>query len=432
MKTPEVLIVQSHHKPGSLASILQVIADANIVVEGLHAVQRDHIWTMWEITVEPEENSDLDTVVRNINALENAKILGRSDRVFEKHQGGKIDMVSRLSIDSDESLRDLYTPGVARVCLAIQERPQRAKELTSIHRTVAIVTNGTAILGLGPIGAVAGMPVMEGKAALFHEFVELSGIPILIESDDPDTIVEAVAAISPSFGAIQLEDIRAPECFEIEERLIERLDIPVMHDDQHGTGVVALAAILGATEHANIDLTRCVVGQIGLGAAGLGISRLLLHYGVANVLGSDLDPQAIARFEAAGGQRRDLAGIMAEAEVVVATTGVRGLIPPEMIRKGQVILALSNPDPEIDPEVALQAGAAYAADGRVVNNVLGFPGIFKGALDADARKINRAMLVAAAEELASLRARDALVPNPLDRSVHTRVAHAVARAAREA
>lgn len=429
MKIPEIIRVRSAHRPGSLASLLNVIAAAGLVVEGLHAVSRDHLWTTWEITVESEEPERVDRVLAELAELPNAAVLGRSDRVFAEHRGGKIEVRSRAPITTVERLRDVYTPGVARVCLAIQAEPERARELTWVSRAVAIVTNGTAVLGLGHIGPLAGLPVMEGKAALLAALAGLSGVPILIDETDPQRVIDVVAAIAPSFGAIHLEDIRAPECFEIERALIERLPIPVMHDDQHGTAVVVLAALLGATQRSGVDLLGSVVGQIGLGAAGLGICELLLKYGVRRLLGADRDPAALARVAELGGERADLARVMAECDVVIATTGVRGLIKPGMVRSGQIILALSNPAPEIEPELALQAGARYATDGQVVNNLLGYPGIFRGALEAGAKRITDEMLLAAAHTIHELAQGDALVPNPLDLTVHERVATAVAAAA---
>jgi malate dehydrogenase (oxaloacetate-decarboxylating) len=315
------------------------------------------------------------------------------------------------------------------VCLAIRDDPALAREFTGIGNTVAIVTNGTAVLGLGAIGAVAGMPVMEGKAALMASLAGLSGVPILIEERDPAKLVEVVAAIAPSFGAIQLEDIAAPACFEIEASLRARLRIPVLHDDQHGTAVVTLAAVRNAGRRVDQRLSVSSVGQVGLGAAGIGIARLLFSRGTARILGADLDAAALERFAALGGEPASLARVMAEADIVIATTGVPGLIRPEMVRPGQVILALSNPDPEIEPRDALAAGAAFAADGKSVNNVLGFPGLFRGALAAGARCFTDEMLVAAAEAIADLAGERDLVPDPLDRAVHLAVAEAVRQAA---
>ncbi|MGB5621260.1 MAG: malic enzyme-like NAD(P)-binding protein [Gammaproteobacteria bacterium] len=430
MKIPEILLVEAEHKPGSLARVLTVIGEAGLVVEHLATVSRSQGRTVWEITLEMDEADD-QSLFERIDALPTARVLGKSDRVFNRHRGGKIRTVSSMEIGSIQILRDLYTPGVARVCLAIQRDPSLARQYTNLQNTVAIVTNGTAILGLGDIGALAGLPVMEGKAALFASLAGISGVPILIEEKDPARVIETVAAIAPSFGAIQLEDIGAPSCFEIEQALVERLEIPVLHDDQHGTAVVTLAAVRNAGRIADQRLSSSVVGQIGLGAAGIGIARLLRARGVERILGADLDADAVARFADLGGEPADLDRIMAEAGIVIATTGVKGLIRPEQVREGQVVLALSNPEPEIDPRAAMAAGAAFAADGQSVNNVLGFPGLFRGALDAGARRFTDAMLLAAAEAIGDCAGPGNLVPESLDPSVHEAVAAAV-RAAAEA
>jgi malate dehydrogenase (oxaloacetate-decarboxylating) len=326
-------------------------------------------------------------------------------------------------------LRDLYTPGVARVCLAIKKDPEAAQEFTALESNVAIVTNGTAVLGLGDIGPLAGLPVMEGKAALFAELAGLNGIPILLKERDVDRVVDIVSSIALSFGAIQLEDFAAPECFEIEARLRERLRKPVLHDDQHGTAVVVLAALMNAARRAGRDLKASSVGQIGLGAAGTGIVRLLRAFGVQRVFGTDRSEQALVRLKELGGEPSTLEGIMRQADIVVATTGVKGLIKPEWVRPGQVILALSKPDPEIEPLLAHEQGAAFAADGKGINNVLAFPGLFKGALSARATRFTDAMLMAAARAIAGLSRSDELVPDPLDKTVHEEVSAAVREAA---
>jgi malate dehydrogenase (oxaloacetate-decarboxylating) len=430
VKIPEILLIESAHRPGSLAKILAEIGEAGLVVEHLNSVRRDQDKTVWEITLEMDAEADR-SLFKRIDGLPNARLLGRSDRVFNRHKGGKVRTQSTVPINSQQMLKDIYTPGVARVCLAIQKDPSLARDYTAIHNTVAIVTNGTAILGLGDIGAVAGMPVMEGKAALMASLAGLNAVPILTELRDPGKLVETIVAIAPSFGAIQLEDIAAPDCFTIEDQLRERVGIPVLHDDQHGTAVVALAAVRNAGRMADQRLSQSVVGQIGLGAAGIGISRLLLARGVENVLGTDLDPGALQRFEAMGGQPADLGDLLARADIVIATTGVRDLIRPEQVRPGQVILALSNPDPEIEPRDALKAGAAFAADGKSINNVLGFPGLFRGALDAGATRFTDAMLVAAAEAIGDHAAHGDLVPDPLDPALHEAVAAAVRAAVDE-
>lgn len=425
MKIPEVYLIEVEHTPGNLARVLQVVGSKGLTVEDLTAVERTQDRTVWELGLEFDEEVN-DDLFDAINALPIAKVIGRSDRVMNRHLGGKIHTEINTPIDSWQMLHDIYTPGVARVCLAIRDNPALAREYTNIKNTVAIVTDGTAILGLGDIGSLAGLPVMEGKAALFAQLARISGVPILLEPSTPDQIVETVRRLAPGFGAIQLEDIAAPACFEVEERLVELLDIPVLHDDQHGTAVVTLAAVLSASRHVGVDLRDSVVGHVGLGAAGIGITRLLMRYGVKGMYGSDLSEDALERFEAQGGTRATLPELMERCDIVVATTGVRGLIKPEMVREGQMILALTNPDPEIEPAEALRRGARFAADGKNVNNVLAFPGLYRGALDAGASRFTDKMLVAAAECLADLAGENRLIPDALDHDVHDAVAMAVA------
>jgi malate dehydrogenase (oxaloacetate-decarboxylating) len=428
MKIPEILIIETVHQPGSLAKVLQVVAEAGLTIEHLTALRRDQGWTVWELTLEMDEQADR-TLYDRIAQLPTARFLGKSDRVFNRHRGGKIRTVARMPINTQQVLRDIYTPGVARVCLAIENDPSAARDFTSIDNTVAVVTNGTAVLGLGNIGALAGLPVMEGKAALFADLVGISGVPILLRETQIERVVETVAAIEMSFGAIQLEDFAAPQCFAIEAQLQQRLSKPVLHDDQHGTAVVALAALINAARYAGRNLRESTVGQIGLGAAGTGIARLLRAYGVGRVLGTDRNSDAVARLVALGGEGGSLESIMARADIVIATTGVKGLIRPQWVRPGQVILALSNPDPEIEPLVAREQGAAFAADGKGINNVLAFPGLFKGALSARAKRFSDAMLMAAADVIAQQARGDELVPDPLDKRVHEQVAAAVHEAA---
>jgi malate dehydrogenase (oxaloacetate-decarboxylating) len=352
------------------------------------------------------------------------------DRALQAHEGGKLAVEVRTRVVTLQDMRDVYTPGVARVCTAIAEDPALANRFTMIGRTVAICTNGTRVLGLGNVGPVASMPVMEGKAVFYRQMAGISAIPILIATEDVDEFVETVLRIAPGFGAIHLEDIRVPDCFEIEPRLIEALDVPVMHDDVHGTAVATLAAALVACDQAGVRLEEATVGQVGLGAAGLGIATLMVQAGARSVLASDPNEESHARARKRGIEIVDFDAVMERADVVVATTGVPGLIKPEQVRPGQVILALSNPDPEISPKVAEDAGAAFAADGTSVNNVLGFPGIFRGALSVGAREISIGMKLAAAHAIAGLTERSELVPDALDPAVHAEVARAVAEAAR--
>ncbi len=421
--------VRNESQPGTLGRLLLAVGEVGGDVGSIRLLHESHMTTVRDITIATDDLAQMDRVLVAIEANPGSRILAVRDEVLELHQKGKIAIRSRFPVDSLAILRRVYTPGVAEVCLKIAREPGFARQYTAISHLVAIVTDGTAILGLGDIGPVAGMPVMEGKAMLMETLVGLSGVPILLNTKDPDTIVETVAAIAPTFSAIQLEDISAPRCFEIEERLQERLDIPVMHDDQHGTAVVTTAALKTASRLTGCPLEKAIIGQIGLGAAGNAIGKMLMKLTGNSVLGADLSEDALNRFTRAGGTSSSLREIMAQADIVVATTGAPNLIKPEWVRKGQIILSLSNPNPEITPDAALAAGAAFAADGKSVNNVLGFPGILRGAVDTYACRISHEMYLAAADTIANLTPPDELVPNPLDKEVHQAVTRAVARMA---
>jgi malate dehydrogenase (oxaloacetate-decarboxylating) len=423
--------IQLPHRPGQLARVAGTIAEGDGLIGDVVTINVGREHSIREITIEVRDRDQAEHVREMLQSLDGIQVLWARDRALLRHEGGKLVIESTRPVRTVQDMRDVYTPGVARACVAIAEDPSLAGELTMIGRSVAICTNGTRVLGLGDIGPVAAMPVMEGKAVFYHQLAHVSAMPILIDTKDVDTFVETVVRISPTFGGIHLEDISAPECFEIEARLIEALDKPVMHDDVHGTAVVTLAAAIVACGHAGLTLQDEVVGQIGLGAAGLGIAALMVDAGVKRVIASDPNPLSHERARRKGIEIVDMETVMREADVVVATTGVHDLIKPEMVREGQVILALTNPYPEIDPEVAVKAGAAFAADGTSVNNVLGYPGIFRGALLAGAREINLPMKLAAADTIASLTVESDLVPDALDPNVHERVADAVRSAAIE-
>ena len=416
-------------RPASLGELLSAIGRQGGLIGEIRTVHMGGSAVDRDITIYADDLKHLDRIVKTVEATPGAQLLEVRDEVLEMHQGGKIAIRSRYDISSLSTLRKVYTPGVAEVCLKIRDDPTLARRFTSIRHLVAIVTDGTAVLGLGDIGPKAAMPVMEGKASLLETLTGLSGMPILLDTKDPDEIVETVVHIAPTFAAIQLEDISAPRCFAIEERIQARLDIPVMHDDQHGTAVVVTATLLNAAKATGRDLGQSSIGVIGLGAAGMGLAKMLMFRFGHPVLGADIAPDALDRLKDAGGTPADLRGIMAGCDVVIATTGVPGLIKDGMVRKGQIILALSNPNPEIEPERALAAGAAYAADGKSVNNVLGFPGIWRGAVDANVPRITREMLIAAAEAIAAFAKPGEVVPDPLDKALHTAVARAVARVA---
>lgn len=420
-------------KPGYLGKLLTTIGMHGGNIGDLRLVKRAGKSNLREVEIYVRDHEHMQDILHAVGELDGIQIDNVSDAVLDLHRGGKIEMRGTVPVENAGDIRRIYTPGVASVCRAIQKDPELMYDYTYVRNAVAIVTNGTAILGLGDIGVRAGMPVMEGKAVLFSKLVGISGIPILIDSKDIKTCIDTIVNIAPSFGAIKLEDFRAPECFAIEEALMEKLDMPIMHDDQHGTATVVLAALLNATRYVGDDLRALSVGIVGLGAAGNGIARLLKSYGVQTIYGADINEDAKLRLAAIGGTPLTLMDLMQKAQVVVTTTGVPNLIKPEMIRPRQIILALSNPDPEIKPEVAIEAGAAFAADGRGVNNALAFPGIFKGALQARASRINNRMKIAAAQAIASLANgdRQELVPALLNPEVHKRVTEAVERAALE-
>jgi malate dehydrogenase (oxaloacetate-decarboxylating) len=417
-------------EPGYFGRLAMAIGDEGLRIGDIVRVRTAGDYLVRDLEILFDRDEQLASVLERAEQLDGIAVQEVFDPVMELHRGGKIRTQSRVALEKMGDLRKIYTPGVASVCREIHGDPDKVWDYTSLGRTVAIVTNGTAILGLGNIGVHAGLPVMEGKAVLLDRLVGLSGIPILIPTRDARTFIDTVIQISPSFGAIKLEDVGAPECFEIEERLDAELPIPVMHDDQHGTAVVVLAALLNATQGTGERLKDLALGVIGLGAAGTGIGKLLRSFGVKRLVGADINQEAMRRFEAIGGEAMDLAGVMKESRVVIATTGVPGLITPDLVQPGQIVLSLSNPDPEIRPADALAAGASFAVDGRSVNNALGFPGIFKGTLEARAQQINDAMKIAAAKTIAQFAPRGELVPPLLDLEVHQAVAEAVERAAR--
>ncbi len=372
------------------------------------------------------------------------------EEIFEAHVGGKIAVGLKAPLDTQRALSIAYTPGVAQVSRAIAADHTLAARYTWANRLVAVVSDGSAVLGLGDIGPAAALPVMEGKSALFKTFGGLDSIPIVLDTKNPDEIVETLVRLRPTFGAVNLEDISAPRCFEIERRAVDALDCPVMHDDQHGTAIVVLAALLGAAKVLGRDMTSLRVVVSGAGAAGVACTNILLSMGVSDM--TVLDSQGIlhpgrtdmnsVKVELA--QRTNPAGrtggiieALAGADVFLGASG--GVIPEDVIASmapGGVVFALSNPDPEIHPELAAKY-AAVVATGRSdfpnqINNVLAFPGVFRGALDAGARRITEAMKLAAAEAIYSVvseeLAPDKIVPSPLDPRVGPAVAAAVAAA----
>ena len=373
------------------------------------------------------------------------------DEIFEAHIGGKLSVQLRSPLDTQRALSIAYTPGVAQVSRAIAADRTLAARYTWANRLVAVVSDGSAVLGLGDIGPAAALPVMEGKCALFKAFADLDSIPIVLDTKDPDEIVETLVRLRPTFGAVNLEDIAAPRCFEIERRLVEALDCPVMHDDQHGTAIVVLAALIGATKVLGRDMASLRMVISGVGAAGVACANILISVGISHITVLDshgiLHPgrDGLTPVKADLARRTNpegLTGGMIEAlKGADAFLGVSaGVVPEELVASmapDGIVFALSNPDPEVHPDAAGRH-AAIVATGRSdfpnqINNVLAFPGVFRGALDAGARRITEKMKVAAAEAIVSVvaddLAPDRIVPSPLDPRVAPAVAAAVAAAA---
>jgi malate dehydrogenase (oxaloacetate-decarboxylating) len=378
------------------------------------------------------------------------QVLVGDEQIFHAHVGGKLSVELKAPLDTQRALSIAYTPGVAQVSRAIAADHTLAARYTWAHRLVAVVSDGSAVLGLGDIGPAASLPVMEGKSALFKAYGGLDSIPIVLDTKDPDEIVETLVRLRPTFGAVSLEDISAPRCFEIERRVIDALDCPVMHDDQHGTAIVVLAALMGAAKVLDRDMTALRVVISGAGAAGVACANLLLASGISDI--TVLDSQGILdtgrtdmnKVKAELAQRTNPTGLsggmveaLEKADVFIGVSA--GVVPEELIATMApegIVFALSNPDPEIHPDVAARH-AAVVATGRSdfpnqINNVLAFPGVFRGALDVGARKITQQMMVAAAKAIFSVvgddLAPDRIVPSPLDPRVCPAVAEAVARA----
>jgi len=425
-----VLRIRSRHRVGQLARLATAIAEQGGLLGDITTLRGGETDSLREVTIETEDEAHRDRVIEAVRKVDGVDVLDAIDRVFDLHRGGKLHMTSRMELRHQRDLRYIYTPGVARVARAIEREPERARHLTGIGNSVGIFTNGTRVLGLGNVGPLASLPVMEGKAVLYDKFVGISATPILVDTLDVTEFVDTVGRLSLTFGGIHLEDIRIPDCYRIEEALIDRLDKPVMHDDQHGTATVALAALLNACKMTGVAIEKARVGQIGLGAAGSAIARLMMTYGARDVLVHDRSEESMKWLQTFGAHPVDLATLMKEADIVIAATGRPGLIDPKSIRPGQVIFPLSNPDPEIEPTDAKAAGAAFCSDGRSINNALAFPGLFRAALAVGSRAITPGMRIAAARAIASCAEPGEVVPSPLLRNVHDAVVAAVTEAAR--
>jgi malate dehydrogenase (oxaloacetate-decarboxylating) len=434
----------------AIGRLTMCVGDAGGIVTALDVVDSDPVSVIVDLTTDTADTTHAEQVVAALRALPGVEVRKVSDRTFLLHLGGKIEVTPKVSLRNRDELSRAYTPGVARVCLAIAENPDDARRLTIKRNTVAVVTDGSAVLGLGNIGPAAAMPVMEGKAALFKRFGGVDAWPVPLDTQDTEEIIRIVTAIAPAYGGINLEDIAAPRCFEIEARLREKLDIPVFHDDQHGTAIVVLAALTNALRVVGKPMAAVRVVVSGAGAAGTAIIKLLLRQGVGDVIAYDragalhrgmpeLTPawQWLADNTNADNYSGGLAGALKGADVFVGVSAPNLLTGADIatMARGAIVFALANPDPEVDPREA-RKHAAVVATGRSdqpnqINNVLAFPGVFRGMLDAQARQFTEPMALAAAHAIA-----DAVGPDKLNASVivpsvfDARVAPAVAAAVR--
>jgi malate dehydrogenase (oxaloacetate-decarboxylating) len=441
--------IQLPNQAGMLAHVTQAIASAGGSIGQINLLEQSRKTLVRDITVDASSTEHAETIVDAVKALSNIKVLNVYDRTFNLHRGGKISVQSKIPLKSQDQLAMAYTPGVGRICMAIAEDPSQVHNLTIKSNTVAIVTDGSAVLGLGNLGPAGALPVMEGKAMLFKEFAGVDAFPICLATQDTDAIVETVKNIAPVFGGVNLEDISAPRCFEIEARLQRELDIPVFHDDQHGTAIVSLAALLNALKlvKKSLDQVRIVIN--GAGAAGVAIARLLQKAGAQTIVlcdsrgilstsRSDLNDQ---KRSFAVTQSGSLADAMVGADVFMGVSAP-GVVTPEMVKSmaaDPIVFAMSNPIPEIQPELVAD-DVAVMATGRSdypnqINNVLAFPGIFRGALDCRAQTMTTTMFLEAAEAIASLIKpadldREHIIPSVFDERVASTVAAAVQHAAR--
>ncbi len=438
------------NRSGMLASIAQGIASVGGNITSLDITEQNSSQTQIDVTVDAASTEHGDEIVAVVKSIPQVRLKSTFDRTMQIHRGGKIRMESKIPLTRQSDLAMAYTPGVGRVCMAIAKEPERVYELTIKSNTVAIVTDGSAVLGLGNLGAEASMPVMEGKAMLFKEFAGIDAFPICLATQDTEEIIKTVKHLAPVFGGINLEDIAAPRCFEIEARLKAELDIPVFHDDQHGTAIVTLAALLNSLKLVKKSLGDVKIIINGAGAAGIAIAKLFKTAGVNHICicdskgiisGSrtDLNPE---KQEFAVAQSGTLADAMVGADVFLGVSAP-GVVSPEMVKsmaKDAIVFAMANPIPEIQPEL-ITNDVAVMATGRSdypnqINNVLAFPGVFRGAIDCRANQITTNMCLEAAKAIASLvnhheLGREYIVPSVFDKRVVTAVSGAVQKAARE-
>ena len=437
------------NRTGMLASVTSAIASVGGTFGQIDMIEQSRATTIRDITVDAFSTEHNEQIVQAVKALPDIKVLDVYDRTFNLHRGGKIRVESKISLKRQSDLAMAYTPGVGRICMAIANDPKQVYNLTIKQNTVAIVTDGSAVLGLGNLGPMAALPVMEGKAMLFKEFAGIDAFPICLNTQDTEEIIRTVQNIAPVFGGINLEDISSPRCFEIEARLRATLDIPIFHDDQHGTAIVSLAALINSLKLVQKSMSEVCIVINGAGAAGVAIARLLRKAGAENIImcdskgvlskdRTDMNPEKLEFAVPSGGTLEDA---IAGADVFLGVSAP-GVLTRSMVRsmaENRIVFAMANPIPEIQPELVMD-DVAIMATGRSdypnqINNVLAFPGIFRGALDCKATTITTSMYLGAAYAIASLvnpskLDKEYIIPSVFDERVATAVAGAVQLAAR--
>ena len=448
------LRIALENAPGMVAKVSDAVDECGAEIIATERLEGQRHVVVRDITVDVQDEHHAEEVAAALHAIPGVELLAMIDDIIEAHEGGKIELRNKRTVEDARDLSLVYTPGVAKISRMIAEDPVAAYRLTIRSNSVAVVTDGSAVLGLGDIGPLAALPVMEGKAMLLKSFGNVDAYPILIDDQEPDVIVDTVARIASGFGGINLEDISAPRCFEIEGKLRQRLDIPVFHDDQHGTAVVVLAALINAARLVGRDLPDLRVVVQGIGAAGVAVINLLMAAGVSDIVPVDregiLEPKrrgtdSIRRRVAKQSNPRELTGSLADAlegaDVFIGVSGPNSL-PLELVKtmsQHRIVFALANPTPEIMPEEA-EPHVEVMATGRSdypnqINNVLCFPGLFRGLLDAAATRVTDEMKIVAAEAIAAIVGdevtNDYIIPSPFDRSVAPAVAEAVAEMARQ-
>jgi malate dehydrogenase (oxaloacetate-decarboxylating) len=450
------LLVSLERIPGTLGKLTSALGAAGALVDTVDIIEHQGSFIVRQIQVETRSDAHGAEVVNAVKSVPGVKLISVGDRVFDRHLGGKIEVAAKFRVLTRDDLSMAYTPGVGRVCTAIAEQKNLVWDYTIKSNSVAVLTDGTAVLGLGDLGPEAAMPVMEGKAMLFKQLANVDAYPICVKTSGVEELVAVGKAIAPGFGGINLEDVAAPVCFEVERRLQEELDIPVFHDDQHGTAIVTLAAIYGAAKVVGKRFEDLNVVFLGMGAAGVACLKLWQHAGIRHFIAvdskgilsldrTDLNDQkrSIAETTNAGGMRGGLEEALVGADVLVGVSGP-GLVKPEWVAtmaRGAIVFAMANPTPEIMPE-EMPRNVAVVATGRSdyanqINNVLVFPGLFRGLLDSRARTVDMSMKVAAARAIADIVAEDGassefIIPSIFDPRVVPAVAKAVQQAAASA